>query len=200
MADSESQTEGYGEVDLVEGETVKMVAASAMFAALAAALAQVAVPMPGPLPPVTLQTTAVFLAGLVLGARWGGFAMVLYILTGVAGAPVFAEGSAGLGTLVGASGGFIVGFLLAAVAIGAVVHRGFETRSLAAVSVPTQVVAICLGIAIIYVVGTPYMAFVLDWSLGKAFTFMLPFLPGDLAEMAAVIGLVYAGDLTELTG
>ncbi|WP_435316908.1 biotin transporter BioY [Haloarchaeobius sp. TZWSO28] len=201
MADSESQTEGYGDVDLVEGETVKMVAASAMFAALTAVLAVYGqIQMPGGMPPITLQTTAVFLAGLVLGARWGGFSMLVYILAGVAGAPVFAGAKAGLGILLGYTGGFLVGYLLAALVIGAVVHRGLRTRDLSPVSTVTQVAAVCLGILVIYVVGTPWMASVLGWSLPKAFATMLPYLPGDLIEMAAVVALVRAGDLDALTG
>ncbi|WP_435361370.1 biotin transporter BioY [Haloarchaeobius sp. DFWS5] len=195
MAERERSSEEYGNVDLVGDETVKMVAASAMFAALTAALAQVSIPMPAGMPPVTVQTTAVFLAGLLLGARWAGFSMVLYLLTGAAGAPVFANGSGGFGSLVGYTGGFLFGYLLAAVVIGAVVHRGLGRRPLSQVSVVTQVGAVVLGIAIIYVLGTPWMASVLGLSMQKAFATMLPYLPGDLIEMAAVVALVRAGDL-----
>ncbi|WP_435334791.1 biotin transporter BioY [Haloarchaeobius sp. TZWWS8] len=197
MSERDGHAGEYSDVDLVGGETTKMIAASAMFAALTAALAQVSIPMPG-MPPVTLQTTAVFLAGLLLGARWAGVSMGLYLVTGAAGAPVFANGGAGLGALFGYTGGFLFGYLVAAVLIGAIVHRGPETRSLDTVSTATQVGAIVLGIVVIYVVGTPWMAEVLGWSLTRAFTVMLPYLPGDLIELAAVVALVRAGDLDAL--
>ncbi|WP_435344402.1 biotin transporter BioY [Haloarchaeobius sp. HRN-SO-5] len=193
-------SESHESVELVGDETVQNLALAALLAALTAALAQVSLPMPGALPPVTLQTTAVFLAGLVLGVRWAGFSLVVYLLTGVAGAPVFAQGHAGLGTLLGSTGGFLLGYLLAATLIAAVVHRGLGTRPLSSVSTATQVGAVCLGIVVIYVVGTPWMASVLGWSLERAFTVMLPYLPGDLVEMVAVVALVRAGDLGALTG
>ena len=70
--------------------------------------------------PITLQTFGVLLAGAVLGARRGALAVLLWILVGAVGLPVFANGKAGLPVLVGPTGGYILGFVVGAAIIGAV--------------------------------------------------------------------------------
>ena len=81
-----------------------------MFAAVIAVLAQIAFPLPSGVP-VTLQTFAVVLTGVVLGARLGTAATFVYILLGAVGVPVFSGLGGGLGVIVGKTGGFIWGFL-----------------------------------------------------------------------------------------
>ncbi|MDO4522769.1 MAG: biotin transporter BioY [Eubacteriales bacterium] len=87
-----------------------MVIMVGMFAAVLAALSQLSIPMPSGVP-VTLQTFAVALTAYVLGWKLGGLATVVYILLGAVGVPVFANLHGGVGVLVGATGGFIWGFL-----------------------------------------------------------------------------------------
>lgn len=82
-----------------------------MFAAVLAVLSQLSIPMPTGVP-VTLQTFAVALTGYVLGWKLGTVAVLVYILIGAAGAPVFANFSGGPGALVGMSGGFLWGFIV----------------------------------------------------------------------------------------
>ena len=81
----------------------------ALFAALTSIMAYISIPMPGGLPPVTGQSFAVMLAGLLLGARKGAMSQIIYILLGVAGLPVFAGATAGVGVLAGFTGGFQIG-------------------------------------------------------------------------------------------
>lgn len=81
-----------------------------MFAALLAVMAQVAIPMPSGIP-ITLQTFAMVLAGVVLGWKRGGLAVVIYLLLGAVGVPVFANFNRGLNALVGLTGGFLWGFI-----------------------------------------------------------------------------------------
>ena len=88
-----------------------------MFAAVIAVLAQVALPMPSGVP-VTLQTFAIALTGVVLGAKLGMAAAGVYILLGAVGVPVFSGFAGGLGILFGKSGGFIWGFLFLALLCG----------------------------------------------------------------------------------
>ncbi|HJC25529.1 MAG TPA: biotin transporter BioY [Candidatus Eisenbergiella merdavium] len=90
----------------------------AMFAAVIAVLAQIAIPLPSGVP-VTLQTFAVALTAVVLGARLGSLSTLIYILLGAAGAPVFTGFNGGLGAIVGKTGGFIWGFLFLAFFTGA---------------------------------------------------------------------------------
>jgi biotin transport system substrate-specific component len=183
-------------VDLIDDETVGYVARAALLVALTGGLAQISLRIPFSPVPVSLQLFGVFLAGLVLGPAWGGFAIALYLLVGVVGAPVFSNGGAGLGYLLGPTGGYLVGFLLAAVLIGAVVHSGMEPRSLEAVSLPTVAVGLVLGLGAIYAFGVPWLAFTAGYGIEKAATVgMLLFLPGDALKVAATALLVRGGHL-----
>ncbi|MHB9288688.1 biotin transporter BioY [Halobacteriales archaeon Cl-PHB] len=183
-------------VDLVPDVTVRRIAISVLLAALMAALSQISIPIPGYPAPFSLQPFGAYFAGLLLGPLWGGFALSTYLLAGIAGAPVFSNGAAGLGyVLVGkGTGGFLVGFLLAAVVVGALVHRGVEPRALTGVSVPTQVVALVAGLVVVYAVGVPWMAYVLKMPLGNAASIMAPYVLPDLAKLAVVVAIVESGD------
>lgn len=88
----------------------------AVFAALLSALSQLTVAL-GPVP-FTLQTLGVALAALILGPWRGAAAVLLYIVVGAAGLPVFAGGKAGLSVLLGATGGYLVSFVIGSIVIG----------------------------------------------------------------------------------
>jgi len=191
-------TQQHGTVELVDDETVGYVARAVLIAALTAALAQVSIPLPGSLPPFSLQPFGAFFAGLLLGPLWGGFALLLYLLVGIAGVPVFSNGSAGLGyVLVGqGTGGFLIGFLVGAVVAGAIAHRRSTPRPLGELSVPVQVLALVATVAVVYAVGVPWMASVLGLSLADAATIMAPYVPLDLLKVLVAVGIIRGGYLT----
>lgn len=89
----------------------------AMFAALVAIVSQISIPMPSQVP-LTLQTFAIALTGCMLGAKHGSMAVIVYILLGAVGLPIFSNFKGGLGTLFGYTGGFIFGFIFMAVLCG----------------------------------------------------------------------------------
>ena len=89
-----------------------------LFAALLAVLSQIQIPMPSGVP-VTMQTFAVALIGFTLGWKDGLLTMLIYLLLGGVGLPVFAGFHGGIGSLAGPSGGFLWGFLLLAAGCGA---------------------------------------------------------------------------------
>jgi biotin transport system substrate-specific component len=179
------------EVDLVGDETTLNIARSALFAALMGAFAYVAFPYPLSPAPVTLQVLGVFLAGLFLGPLWGAAAMVLYLLAGAVGAPVFSGGGAGLGVLLGPTGGYLFSYPLAALATGTLAHGGFELRSLAEASVFRLAVGMALGVVVIYGIGVPFMWWNLDMTLRTAvLTGAVVFVPAEAVKMAAAIGIV----------
>lgn len=185
-------------VDLVDDETVKNIALASVLAALTAAFAYVSIPLPGLPAPVSFQVFGVYFAGLLLGPRWGGFSMALYLLVGIAGAPVFSNGGAGLAYLVGPTGGYLIGFLLAAILIGALVHRSLTPKPLAEVPITLQAGALVAGLALIYAVGVPWLAMSTPYSFTKAATVGAAiFLPGDLIKIVATLGLVRAGILAK---
>jgi biotin transport system substrate-specific component len=90
--------------------------------------ARVSVPVPGTDVPQSLQTLAVLVVGSWLGAQLGAIALATYVLIGTLGVPVFSDGGAGWDHLVGSTGGFLVGFIVAAAAIGKCSDRGLMKR------------------------------------------------------------------------
>lgn len=182
-------------VDLVGDETVRFFTLAVLLAALMAAMAKLKIPYPLSPTDITLQVMGVCIAGLVLGPLWGGFSMLLYLLVGFAGAPVFTDGG-GPGYLWHHTAGFLVGFLVAAVVIGAIVHRRLEPRDLDSVSLVVQVGALLVGVGVIYTLGVPWLSYVTGLSLPRAaITGALVFLPADAAKVAATVALVRGGHL-----
>jgi biotin transport system substrate-specific component len=178
------------EVELVGDETTLNVARAALFAALMGAFAYVAFPYPLSPAPVTLQVLGVFLAGLFLGPLWGGAAMVLYLLAGAVGAPVFSGGGAGLVVLVGPTGGYLLSYPLAAAAVGAIA-RGPTVRPLEDVPLGRQLAGMVAATVIIYAVGVPFLWWnqdVTPWT--AVITGAVVFVPAEAAKMAAAIGIV----------
>ncbi len=179
------------DVDLVGDETTLNIARAALFAALMGAFAYVSFPYPLSPAPVTLQVLGVFLAGLFLGPIWGAASMVLYLLSGALGAPVFSGGGAGLGVLLGPTGGYLFSYPLAALAVGAVAHGGLELRSLAEAASVRLLAGMALGVAVIYVIGVAFMWWNLEMTLRTAvITGAVVFVPAEAAKMAAAIGIV----------
>ncbi|MDL2210636.1 biotin transporter BioY [Desulfovibrio sp. OttesenSCG-928-O18] len=149
----------------------------ALMAALTAVGGMIAIPV-GPLSPVpiTLQTMFVLLAGLILGPRGGALAMVLYMAAGSLGLPVFAGGKAGLAVFLGPTGGFLLGFVPAAVFCG--FARKDPLRSFGVI------LAFCAFATLItLVLGTLQLAAVLQVSISKAVAVgVVPFLPGAVVK------------------
>ncbi|MDQ3287106.1 MAG: biotin transporter BioY, partial [Pseudomonadota bacterium] len=97
-----------------------------VFSAFVALTAQVSLPL---LPvPLTLQTLGVLFTGAVLGSKRGTLALLLYVAEGAIGLPVFAGGLSGIGVLIGPTGGYLVGFIVAAGIVGLLAERGWDRR------------------------------------------------------------------------
>ncbi|EEG76170.1 biotin transporter BioY [Dethiobacter alkaliphilus] len=150
-----------------------------LFTALTAIMAYIVIPMPGGLPPITGQSFAVMLAGLLLGAHKGAMSQIIYVLLGMAGMPVFAGGTAGAGVLAGPTGGFIWGFILGAFVIGKIAEMS-KQRSLPVL----YLAAVLGGIVAVYTPGILQMARFLDMPVYNGVVAMLPFIPGDLVKVA----------------
>jgi biotin transport system substrate-specific component len=144
-----------------------------------AALAQVTIPLQ-PVP-ITGQTLGVFLVALALGARLGSLAIGLYLLEGALGLPVLAGFSGGWAKFAGPTGGFLVGFLVAAGVVGWLADRGW-TRNVLLVAA-----AMLLGTLVIYVPGLLWLS---RFAGEKTLEFgLIPFIPGDAikAVLAALL-------------
>ncbi len=179
-------------VDPVGDETVANLARAALFAALMGGFAYVSFPNPfAPGIPVTLQVLGVFLAGIMLGPLWGGFSLVVYLLAGAVGVPVFSGGSAGVGALLGPTGGYLLSYPVAAAAIGAVVHRGPRLRDFRAASNTLLVAGMVGGTAVIYAGGVLGLMAFGDYGLvGAVGAGVGAFLPAEAVKIAAAVGIV----------
>jgi biotin transport system substrate-specific component len=160
---------------------VALILAGALFIYLTALIS---IPVPGSPVPVTGQTFGVLLVGGALGFRRGLAAVALYVLLGLVGLPFFAEGKGGMQVILGASGGYLIGFVLAGSLIGRLAELGWDRNLLGAVG------AMLIGNALIYVVGLPWLAVVTGWDVSKTLRLGLePFIVGDLLKLvlAAVV-------------
>jgi biotin transport system substrate-specific component len=150
---------------------------------LVAGLAQLSIPLQ-PVP-VTGQTLGVLLVGAALGWRRGGLALLAYLAEGLVGLPVFAEGRAGLPVLLGPTGGYLVGFILAAALVGFLAERAWDRTPW------LMALALVLGNLVIYAVGVPWLAVVLRLPPQPAYQFgMGPFLIGDALKLAVAMVLL----------
>jgi biotin transport system substrate-specific component len=121
--------------------------------ALIALCARVAIFEPGNPVPYTLQTFGVLLSAGALGFRRGVAATVLYLLLGIVGVPVFADGRQGLQIILGATGGYVIGFVIASAIVGRLAELGWDRNLLGAIG------AMLIGSLTIYAVGVPWLAF-----------------------------------------
>ncbi|WP_049937658.1 biotin transporter BioY [Haloplanus natans] len=184
-------------VELVGDEAAGNVARAVLFAAATSATAPVDMVHPlAPNVPITLQTLWVYLAGVVLGPLWAGVAFTLYLLAGLIGLPVFAGGNAGLGVLLGPTGGFLVGFPLAAMTIGAVAHGTSGLNPLDSIPIPRLVAALVAGTAVVYAAGAVGYALVQAIGLLAAVSaVVVPFLPVAGLKVAATVAIVRSDGL-----
>jgi biotin transport system substrate-specific component len=155
---------------------------ASLFAALMAAGAYLAIPI-GPVP-IVLQNMFVFMAGLLLGSRWGLASVAVYLLAGIVGLPVFAGGTGGIGRIFGPTGGFLLGYLPVVFLVGRMAER-LPRRMI------WDVAAMITGAMVLYACGVSWLAGVSGLSLGKALALgMAPFLPGDALKIAAAVIIV----------
>jgi biotin transport system substrate-specific component len=128
--------------------------------------------------PITAQTFAVLLVGTALGSVLGVASLVLYVLVGMVGAPVYAGGEGGWEWIEGATGGYLMGFVVAAGIAGLLAERRWDRR------VSTAVTAMLTGNVLVYVFGLPWLAHVADYGWQKTFEAGLyPFVVGDLFKL-----------------
>jgi biotin transport system substrate-specific component len=167
-----------------------LVTAASLLVALSASIA---IPLPQTPVPVTAQTLTVLLTGALLGSRLGSLAMVAYLVEGLAGLPVFAGGASAwtptrlaVPTIIGPTAGYLAGFVVAAWVTGWLSERGWDRR------IPTALLAMVIGQAMIYVCGLSGLArFVpADTLLNAGVT---PFLIGDAFKIVTGALVLPAG-------
>ena len=164
-------------------ETIRMLVLSAMFAALCCVTTML-VQFPTVAGYTNIGEGMCLLAGLVLGPWYGALSQLVYVALGLVGLPIFTQGG-GIGYLMQPTCGFLIGLIPAAWVIGRIAGRKPE---------PKQIVPACLlGYGVLYAIGVPYMALILNTFLGKGMGFsaimwagMIPFLPGDMIKILCI--------------
>ncbi|MCJ1655772.1 biotin transporter BioY [Staphylococcus sp. NRL 16/872] len=147
--------------------------------------------VPGfPLPfmpvPIVLQNIGIFLAGIILGKKYGALSVIVFLLLAAAGLPVLSGGRGGIGVFAGPSAGFLFLYPVVAYLIGFVRDRYIHKINFIVLFIPTVV----CGILLLDIVGTMVMGFIIDMPVSKAIVFSLTYIPGDLikAIIACLIG------------
>ncbi len=156
---------------------VLLIVALSWFVALTA---RISIPLPFTPVPITGQTLGVLLTGAVLGSRRGALALLLYLVQGALGLPVFATSATlppGLGRLLGPTGGYLWSYPVVAGVVGLLAERGWDRR------VSWAALAMLFGNLVIYAFGVTWLALFVGSFEMAVINGMLPFVPGDVLKI-----------------
>jgi len=163
------------------------------FGTLMAAFARITIPLPFTPVPITGQTFGVLLTGALLGRKRGALAMLIYLVEGVAGLPVFAGGlsawsawSVGVPVIIGPTAGYLFSYPLAAYLVGLFAERNWDRGFWRAC------IAMLAGEGVIYLIGVAWLAIYIGPQLALPLGF-LPFIPGDALKLLLVALVLPSG-------
>jgi biotin transport system substrate-specific component len=175
-----------------ESNTITKIVFSFLMACITGLMAQIVIPLPWTPVPITAQTFAVLCSGLFLGKRYGCLSQILYVVLGIAFIPWFGGMTGGLDVVLGSTGGYFVGFIIASYFIGYITEKYADARNF------TRMFAVIsiANFALIYIPGLIGLAV---WTyLTKGATLgvvdlllmgLVPFIFGDLIKIAGTAGL-----------
>lgn len=170
----------------IPGTKVRTVALVVGFALLTALAAQVRIYLGWTPVPITGQTFAMLLAGAALGSRLGPLSQALYVVLGLF-LPFYAGGESGWTYATGATGGYLIGMVVASYFVGLLAERNQDRNLL------TSIPAMLFGSAIVYAFGAPWLAYVADLSAAQAIEKgVTPFIIGDAVKSLAAGALLPA--------
>lgn len=170
--------------------STKEIALVAMFTGLTAMGAFISIPL-GEVP-ITMQSLFVILSGLILGGKLGALSQIVYIILGLIGVPIFAGFSGGLQTVMKPSFGFIIGFVFTSYIVGKIPHSDNSLNK------KKIWIASFIGTITMYLIGLPYMYYILNIVMAKTLTFSaimkmgcILFLPGDFLKfiIASIVAI-----------
>lgn len=147
----------------------------ALFAAIMCILGPLSIPI-GPVP-ISLTTLVIYTMVYILGMKKGTVSCIVYILLGLVGLPVFSGFSGGPAKLLGATGGYIIGYIFVVLIAGAIVDHWSQKYWL-------HFIGFIVGTAVLYAFGTAWFIFLMKCELGYAMSVcVIPFIPGDLCKI-----------------
>ena len=162
--------------------TTQELTVMALLAAILCVSSYINIPLPFSPVPITAQILVVFLTALLLKPKYAFLTVLVWILLGVVGLPVFSGGKGGFGVLAGPTGGFALSYLLAAFLLAFLTQKCKSHYQ-------KLLILICIGIPLMYLIGVPWMKMITGIGWSAAFvTGAAPFLPGDILK---AIGAVF---------
>lgn len=171
---------------------VQQILLAGFMAVLTGLMAQVSVPLPFTPVPVTGQTFAVLLSGVILGGRLGGLSQVIYVVAGSLGVPWFTDHTGGMTVVLGPTGGYLLGFILTAFVLGSVVDRCEWSKNFKALF-PFM---LALNLLLIFLPGLLGLALWVGLTQGQVPGFnqililgFYPFVPGAIVKTALAAGV-----------
>lgn len=163
--------------------TVKQLALSGLMAAVICILGPLALNLPSSPVPISLGTLAIYFAVSVLGMKLGTLSVVIYVLLGLAGVPVFAGYTAGAAKLFGPTGGYILGYIFMALICGFFVDKWGNRLGL-------NLLGMVSGTAICYLFGSIWLALQMSLTFSQALAAaVLPYIPGDILKLILAMAL-----------
>jgi len=178
-----------------ETSTANKLVMAFFMACITGLMAQIVIPLPWTPVPITAQTFAVLLAGILLGRFWGGLSMIVYLLIGLLGVPWFTGMTGGIGVLTGATGGFLIGFIMAALFLGYFADKYINARSF----MPMLALLLFANFFLIYVpglIGLGVWIYIVKGSAPGIWTLLamglLPFIVGDVIKIGGAAALAKA--------
>ncbi len=174
---------------------VNKVIMAIFMACITGLMAQIIIPLPWTPVPITAQTFAVLMAGVVLGRWWGGISQLIYLAVGLLGVPWFAGLTSGYAVLLGSTGGFFIGFILASFFLGYFTDKYTQSRNFRSMFGLMSLA----NFAIIYIpglLGLGFWIYMVEGSFPTIFTLLgmglLPFILGDLVKICGAAALTRA--------
>lgn len=166
------------------GFKVKTIVLVGLMTAVTCVLAPLSVPLPISPVPISLTNLAIYFTIYVIGTKWGTMSYLVYLLIGFIGVPVFSAFTSGPGKLLGATGGYLIGFIFMAVICGLFIDKWPSKLYL-------HFIGMVLGTIVCYLFGTFWLAYQAGMSLeAAALAGVIPFIPGDIVKilLAVLIG------------
>ena len=157
----------------------RQITAIGLMTAVICIIAPFSIPLPVSPVPLSLTNFIIFIAVYVLGMKQAAVCVLIYLLIGTAGLPVFSSFSGGLAKLAGPTGGYLIGFIFLALIQGSLLEH-FPGKNHAAVA------GMILGMAVCYIFGTAWLAWQMDQGFAASLVIgVLPYLPGDAVKIIA---------------
>lgn len=168
-----------------------MMALCGLFAAVTAICSWISIPLGFTPVPVNLGTLAVFLTGGLLGKKYGPISLIVYTLAGAVGLPVFSGFRGGLSVLAGPTGGYIIGYIVAALIIGLIISGMTRRERTTGAAISIYAFAMICGLVACYALGTAWFMISTHTPFAAAMvSCVIPFLPGDALKIIAATILV----------